>query len=140
MDRNNRKAVNLRSTYQQKWDMISIGASLACAVHCVLLPVLFTTLPLFGIEILENIYLEVLTILVSLLIGGRALWKGYRQVHGRVYMLAWFGTGMLMMVAGNFVHGSTFEIVAKLGGATLVIMAHVRNWQRSRQCHVCKTN
>ncbi|MBP1650204.1 MAG: MerC mercury resistance protein, partial [Bacteroidetes bacterium] len=28
------------------WDAIGIGASLACAIHCVVLPLIFTTLTL----------------------------------------------------------------------------------------------
>ncbi|MCK7553575.1 MerC domain-containing protein [Chitinophaga sedimenti] len=127
MEPNNRKAV-----YQQKWDMISMGASLACAIHCVLLPVLFTTLPLFGMEILENVYLEVLTIMVSLIVGGRAIWRGYRLHHGRVSLLMCFLFGMGLMISGNFVHGSLLEVVAKLGGAVIVVWAHFRNWQYGR--------
>ncbi|UYQ94031.1 MerC domain-containing protein [Chitinophaga horti] len=134
METNNRKIA-----YQQKWDMISIGASLACAVHCVLLPVLFTTLPLFGMEILENIYLEVFTILVSLFVGGRALWRGYRLHHGRKSLLYVFLVGMLLMVSGNLLHGSLVEVGFKLGGAVLVVWAHVKNWQYGRDGGTCKT-
>jgi len=31
-------------------DKVGIGASLLCAIHCALLPVLFTTLPLLGVD------------------------------------------------------------------------------------------
>lgn len=139
MDIRQKETVHAKSAYQQKWDMISIGASLACMVHCVLLPVLFTTLPLFGIEILENIWLELLTIAVSMAVGGWALWKGYRHTHGRAVVLAWFAAGMLLMIAGNFTGGGPWEMAAKLAGAVLIITAHIRNWKWSRNCNVCKT-
>ena len=53
------------SNYKSKWDSISISASLLCAIHCVVLPLFFTTLPLFNFDIIENIWIESFTILVS---------------------------------------------------------------------------
>jgi MerC mercury resistance protein len=40
------------------WDAIGIGASLACAIHCALLPLFFSSLPLMGINILHNTQFE----------------------------------------------------------------------------------
>ena len=37
------------------WDALGIGASLACAIHCALLPLFFSTLPLFGINIIHHL-------------------------------------------------------------------------------------
>jgi len=39
-------------------DKVGIGASLLCAIHCALLPVLFTTLPLMGVELLKSKHVE----------------------------------------------------------------------------------
>ena len=36
------------------WDALGITASLACAIHCALLPLFFTSLPILGINIIEN--------------------------------------------------------------------------------------
>ena len=37
------------------WDIMGIATSVACAIHCALLPLLLTSLPLFGINIIHNI-------------------------------------------------------------------------------------
>ncbi|WP_343672852.1 MerC domain-containing protein [Chitinophaga sp.] len=108
------------------WDAIGIGASLACAVHCVLLPLVFTTLTLFGVEFIENKYLEVLTIVVSMCAGSWALIRGYRS-HHRLSLVLYFVIGLGLMIAGNFMHGHYAEILSKLAGAVLIITAHVRN-------------
>lgn len=122
--------------YDSKWDAIGVGASLACAVHCVLLPVIFTTLTLFDIDILKNVYLEVLTVLVSMSIGGWAIWKGYKRLHGQRSVLVYFAVGLILMISGNFIHGSVAEMGLKLVGATLLITAHIKNWRGCRNCEV----
>lgn len=114
------------------WDAIGIGASFACAIHCVLLPLIFTTLTLCGVEFIENKYLEVLTIFISMCAGSWALIRGYRKHHHRLSLILYFIIGLLLMIAGNFMHGQFAEIVCKLVGAVLIITAHVKN------IHICK--
>jgi hypothetical protein len=128
--------MNMRIKYQIKWDAIGIGASLACAIHCVLLPVIFTTVTLFGIEILENPYLEVLTLLVSMSVGGWAIWRGYSKHHHQKQLVIYFFIGLILMTAGNFVAYMPAEMVLKIIGAVLIITAHVRNWRACEQCEV----
>lgn len=114
------------------WDVIGIGASIACAIHCILLPLVFTTLTLCGVEFIENKYLEILTILVSMCAGSWALIRGYRKHHHRLSLVMYFVIGLLLMVAGNFAHGMYAEILCKLAGAVLIITAHLKNM------HVCR--
>lgn len=124
----------VKPVYQVKWDAIGIGASLACAVHCVLLPVIFTTLSLFGVEILENVFLEVLTVLVTISAGGWAIWKGYMRLHRQRAVLVCFVIGLLLMISGNFVDPAPVEMGFKITGAILIITAHIRNWRGCREC------
>ncbi|MCF6404518.1 MerC domain-containing protein [Chitinophaga filiformis] len=123
-----------KPAYQVKWDAIGIGASLACAVHCVLLPVIFTTFSLFGVEILKNVFLEVLTVLVSMTAGGWAIWKGYMRLHRQKAVLVYFLAGLLLMIAGNFAGAVPLEMGLKIIGAILLITAHIRNWRGCREC------
>jgi len=128
------RITGMRPAYQVKWDAIGIGASLACAVHCVLLPVIFTTFSLFGIEILENTFLEVLTVSVSMTAGGWAIWKGYMRLHRQKAVLVYFAAGLLLMIGGNFVNIVPLEMALKISGAILLITAHIRNWRGCRDC------
>lgn len=127
----------MRTKYPVKWDAIGIGASLACAIHCVLLPIIFTTVTLFGIEILENPYFEVLTLLVSMSVGGWAIWRGYRKHHHQKNLIILFLTGLILMIAGNFVEYMPAEMGLKIIGAILIITAHVKNWRACKHCEVC---
>lgn len=126
----------MRIKYQIKWDAIGIGASLACAIHCVLLPVIFTTVTLFDIEILENHWLEMFTLLVSMSVGGWAIWRGYRKHHHQKLLLIYFFAGLILMTAGNFVTYTPAEMLMKMTGAILIITAHIKNWRACEQCEV----
>ncbi|RAJ02417.1 MerC mercury resistance protein [Chitinophaga skermanii] len=134
--------MQVKSTFKINWDAIGIGASLACAVHCVLLPVLFTTLTFFDIELLENIYMEIGTILISMLAGGWALLHGYRHHHQRISLVIMFIVGLALMIGGNFFHHGAhewLEMVAKLSGAILIISAHIMNYKACKTQHPRET-
>lgn len=120
----------MNTDYRSRWDAIGIAASFACAIHCVLLPLIFTTLTLFGIEFLENVYLEIVTILVSMTAGSWALIKGYRK-HTNKTLIILFATGLVCMITGNLLPAQSAEIICKLAGSLLIIIAHLKN---VRQC------
>jgi hypothetical protein len=124
------------STYRTTGDIISIGASVLCAVHCVLLPMLVSTLPLFGIEILENIWLEISTIMLSALAGGWAIWNGYKKFHRSSKWVWWFCMGFMSMLAGNFLQVEWQEMLMKSAGAIGIVIAHIGNLRYSKH-HRC---
>ncbi|HEX7905671.1 MAG TPA: MerC family mercury resistance protein, partial [Chitinophagaceae bacterium] len=55
--------------YKINWDALGIGASLACAIHCALLPLLISSLPLFGMDIINNETFEISMIVLAFGIG-----------------------------------------------------------------------
>jgi|GEM_PF-1533633 hypothetical protein len=123
-----------KPTYKTYGDKIAIMSSFICAVHCVLLPVFFTTLPLLGIEILKNNYIEALTILVSMTVGGWAIWRGYRLHHHNQRILFAFLVGLSCMLVSNFLLQGLAEIIAKAVGGTIIITAHIQNWRKCKHC------
>ncbi|MFY8026057.1 MAG: MerC domain-containing protein [Sediminibacterium sp.] len=127
------------SNYKSKWDSISISASLLCAIHCVVLPFFFTTLPLFNFDIIENIWIESFTILVSAFFGGWAIFNGYRKYHRNKFVVFIFLQGMLMLFFGNFLPDETGDMTLKLFGGISVIVAHINNWKLSKHCTICES-
>lgn len=115
-------------------DKISVGVSLACAVHCVLLPLIFTTLPFFGIELMKNIFIESATVSISLLIGGWAIMNGYRKHHRNKIIPVLFAFGITLLATGNLVHSKILEISLMFSGASLLITAHILNWKKCQNC------
>lgn len=116
-------------------DALGIAASVLCAVHCILLPVLFTSLPLLGVELLKNALLESATIALSMGIGVWVLWRSYRHGHISRWMVAGFITGLALVTTGNFMETTLAEALFKFAGATLIVTVHAINWrQHKRHC------
>lgn len=130
--------MELKPAYRAKLDAIGIGASLACAIHCILLPIFFTTVPFLGIEWLENSTLEAITVSISLLVGSWALINGYRKHHHYIWPVLTFITGIAGMLVANIAPVSEqTEMILKFFGAGIIITAHGFNWKYSRHCAVC---
>jgi hypothetical protein len=79
------------------WDAIGIGTSLACAIHCALLPLFFSTLPLLGINVLHNPSFEFGMILLSFGIGAYSLYHGYKKHHHSFKPIILFSIGIGLM-------------------------------------------
>ncbi|RXK86021.1 MerC domain-containing protein [Filimonas effusa] len=122
------------NVYKPIWDKISIGASLACTVHCILLPLLFGTLPLLGIELLENTALEIVTIAISALLGGWAIYRGYYHFHRSKLVILLFLAGIAALTAGNLAEREATEMAFKLTGAIALVAAHLRNRRKCKRC------
>ena len=112
------------------WDAIGIGASLACAIHCALLPLFLSTLPLFGINIINNNYFEAGMILLALCIGSYSLYHGYKKHHHSWLPLIVFFTGFIFLVLKQFF--IEYETWLLIPAVTFIISAHLLNFRFCR--------
>ena len=117
------------------WDGLGIATSLACAIHCALLPLLLTTLPLFGINILHNKSFEWLMIGIAITVGIYALYHGYIKHHKSITPLILFFTGAGFLIAKQF--SAAYEYGFLYIAVTLIIAAHYSNY---RLCTRSKCN
>ena len=117
-------------------DRIGIGASIACAIHCIALPFLFATLPLFGIELMRNRKIDVCMILVSFFAGSWALYHGYKKHHHYLWPLIVFSAGLSLIIVGTFTGIEWFEMALKFLGAGAIVTAHIYNLRYGRQCTI----
>lgn len=118
-------------------DKVGIAASLLCAIHCALLPILFTTLPLLSVELLENKLIELGFILFSLLVGCFALYNGYARHHRKTWPLFLFAAGIALLLIAHFLLEENWETAIKITGATIIIVAHILNWHSCKHCTIC---
>lgn len=112
------------------WDALGIGASLACAIHCALLPLFLSTLPLFGVNIIHNIGFELGMIVLALAIGVYSLWHGYRKHHHRVLPLFLFVSGITLLIAKQFL--PEYEYWLLVPAVFLIVSAHFINYRSCR--------
>ena len=113
------------------WDALGIGTSIACAIHCALLPVLLTTLPVFGINIIHNSVFEWGMIGLAFVVGSYSLFHGYAKHHRSLTPVFIFSAGFMFLVLKQFFHpvANWFLIIA----VPLIIGAHYYNYRLSHR-------
>ena len=109
------------------WDNLGIITSVACAIHCAILPLLLTSLPLFGINIIHNSAFEWGMIAIAFSVGAYALYHGFITHHRSILPVLIFTGGMLFLVAKQiFVQ---HEILLLVPAVILIISAHYFNYR-----------
>lgn len=123
------------------WNAIGISASVACAIHCAFLPLFIGSLPLFGINLLDNIFFEMGMIAVALLLGSFSLLHGYRRHHHRILPLYLFYSGIALLVLKHFFTETILWLV--IPSSLFIITAYYLNWKFCRlakHCHSTDCN
>ena len=112
------------------WDALGITASVACAIHCAVLPLFFSALPLFGVNIIHNSAFEGGMVALAFLIGSWSLYHGYQKHHHRIFPFALFSLGITLLVFKLFfIHYETWLLVPAV---ICIVSAHYFNYQMCR--------
>lgn len=115
------------------WDALGIATSIACAIHCALLPILLTTLPIFGTDIIHNIFFEWGMIALAFFVGSYSLFHGFVKHHRLFKPVLIFSLGFVFLVLKQFF--IQYEIPFLLIAVVFIISAHFYNY---RLCHRSK--
>jgi len=115
------------------WDIIGIATSVACAIHCALLPLLMTSLPLFGINIIHNLAFEWGMIALAFSVGSYSLFHGYIKHHRSLVPVLMFSAGFVLLILKQFFHQVEYWFLTP--AVILIIIAHYYNY---RLCHKSK--
>jgi hypothetical protein len=112
------------------WDAMGIAASVACAIHCAFLPLVMTSLPLFGINLIDHLGFEYFMIFLAFVIGVIALWHGFRKHHHSKVPLILFTSGILLLVAKQVWHDYQYWILPF--AVVSIVSAHLLNYKSCR--------
>jgi hypothetical protein len=112
---------------KMNWDGLGILTSLACAIHCAILPLMVTSLPLFGINIVHNQLFEWSMIVLAFAVGVYSLGHGYLKHHQSTLPLGIFIAGFAFLVTKQFLHG--YENWLLLPAVLMIIGAHFLNYR-----------
>ncbi len=112
------------------WDALGITTSLACAIHCALLPLILTSLPIFGIEIIDNPVFEVGMVALAFSIGIYSLYHGYKKHHHSFKPIIIFSIGFLFLVLKLFF--IQFELWLLIPAVIGIVVGHVSNYKSCR--------
>jgi hypothetical protein len=109
------------------WDGLGIFTSLACAIHCAILPLIATSLPLFGINIIHNGHFEWSMISIAFVVGSYSLFHGYINHHRSFLPLLVFTIGFLFLISKQFF--TSLEIALLVPAVILIVTAHYLNYR-----------
>lgn len=113
--------------FKINWDGLGIITSLACAIHCALLPLLATSLPLFGVNIIHNRLFEWSMIGLAFVVGAYSLFHGYKKHHRNQVPILLFVIGFIFLLTKQFFHA--YETWFLIPAVIFIVTAHWRNYQ-----------
>ncbi len=113
------------------YDAWGIAASIACAIHCALLPIFLSSLTILGMDIVNNMFFEAVMIALAAFIGYRSLRHGFLRHHHSKLPLSIFAIGMLFLVLKQVWHER--QLLFLLPAVTAIVTAHVLNIRYCRK-------
>lgn len=113
------------------WDALGVATSVACAIHCAVLPLLLSSLPIFGINIIENVAFEYFMIFLAFAIGLGSLWHGFKKHHHSFIPGILFTVGIIFLVLKQIWHDYQFWLLPF--ALIFIVTAH---WLNYRFCRV----
>ena len=117
-------------------------ASAACAVHCLIMGFAPALISAAGLEFLANEAFEWVFFAAAIAFAAAAALIGFR-IHRTPWVLAGFGLGMLVLLAGRM--GEALELyegggIVVIIGGMLLVGVHVTSTMRIRACQeACAT-
>ncbi len=112
-------------------------ASTICALHCAIVPILLTFLPLAGIGFLAHPLFEIAMIVIALALGVSSIFISYFRTHRKALPMLLLVIGFALIVLGHlYLKGWLEIIIVPLGGLTIAL-AHFVNF---KYVDVCNTD
>ncbi len=124
--------------FKINYDALGIAASVACAIHCALLPLVITSLPILGINIINNLWFEILMILLAMVIGIYSLMHGFKKHHHKLLPIGIFTAGMGLLILKQIFH--QYQIWFLVPAVALIVSAHYINYRQCRKADHCHTS
>ncbi len=133
----NRTLINL-------FEKLGYSASFICAIHCTLMPILMTFLPLLGISMFADENLELILLLLSGISGLLTMCFGYKRhksIKASLYFYVGFGLVALMHTLHEHINKSNlvFNLLLVLG-SILIIYSYKINKRLCESCKLCKNH
>jgi hypothetical protein len=126
-------------TAGNRLDWLGAAASLACAAHCAVMPLLIGLLPFVGLGFLAGEWTEWALAGLSIGVGSLSLIPSYARKHRqwRPLLLFAFGASLIIAVLLFAEEGSHQEAPAMALGALMIACAHMVNLRLCRSCAAC---
>ncbi|RFS22384.1 MerC domain-containing protein [Chitinophaga silvatica] len=116
-------------------DFLGISASIICAIHCAIWPLVLMLLPI-GSLWSENVYVEYCLLGFSFLIGIWSLGRGYLMHHKRFLSVFIFIISFSILLLAHFYIENSLELLLIFLAAIGIIIAHLLNYRWMKICKI----
>jgi hypothetical protein len=117
--------------FKLNWDGVGIAASLLCAIHCMVLPLVLTSLPLLGIDLVHDPFFEWFMIFLAIGIGVYSLSHGFQKHHHNKTPLLLFAAGASLLILKQVFHDYQLLLIPAVA---LIVYAHWKNYKMCSRC------
>ena len=132
-----RNTLVANGTLLPQLDAVGAFASFACAVHCAAMPILLTTVPLAGLEMLASHRMEQVFVVLASIFSFVVIGSGYCRHRLPLVALTFVAAIVALLVGAFLLHGMGPVHAATLaGGGVLLGCAHALN-RRGVMRHGC---
>ena len=128
-----------------KIDKAGLVASLLCAIHCAILPVLLLIFPIISLSFFVTEMLEFIFLTISLVLGLLSVCFGVKT-HKNWNILLYISTGFTFILVGKLMHNHhshnifSFVNILMVCGGLMVAFSHYLNNKLCNACKVCNKN
>ena len=132
------KEMKLKRHFNHEWvDTTGACLSVACAIHCLAMPLLVAVLPLIGLSFLANERAELVLISGAIALAIGSLAWGVRH-HRRWRALLILIVALVFIATARTAVEGTFEVVFYSTGGILLASAHLVNRHLCKTCPTCE--
>lgn len=129
------------NTLQILTDKIAIGLSLACAIHCLALPLLLVLIPSLSALQLDNENFHFWMVIAVIPTSAYALSMGCKK-HKKYRLLFMGLIGLALLIAAISIDeeiiGESGEKILTLAGASILAIGHFLNFRLCQKHEDCK--
>lgn len=112
-------------------DKVAVGLSMACLLHCLMLPLVLSLAPWVFPAFVSDERVHIVLLALAVPVSAWGIGLGFRQ-HGRG-RLVWLAVlGLTFMIVAVAQDHDWLERGLTVVGVVLLASAHILNWQRSR--------
>lgn len=118
-----------------KLDAYGMGVGIACAIHCAVFPILFSSGVFASVSWMDHMFLDVLFLVASLYFAFNSLIKSYRVNHQNILPIALAAVGIVIIGYILLSHNHNQLVLPTLGGLFLAA-AHFYNFRLVQKAEV----
>ncbi len=120
----------------ERLDKIGTVISSACAVHCIAMPFLLTSLPFLGLGFLAHGMFDIVMISIAVTLALLSLCWGHR-IHGSYKTFLFIAAALSFFALGHWYEEESFHWAFMTAGGVSLASGHILNRKLCRSCNSC---